>query len=251
MGLTKFISSDYKPPSEFDSMNAKYTLIKLLENNYDVELIDFYDYSERNFEKNSVFIATQWLLNRFYDDEMFDKIRSKTITLFDYGNDFIFLHHFWNPGYFFTLSEINGKEYETHQSSYIITELSKIKPEFLPENDKNNLDNYFQNKVIYQVSGEHPTLNGVREFIENNRNQFKSDEFTYRFSQFKNITTLVHKIPITREPKDFICFGYAKKNNAYKFIIDIHGVGKYDAHAKLFLLLLENTLKFLDSKILE
>ena len=110
---------------------------------------------------------------------------------------------------------------------------------------------FFQSKRSFKIINNNTNLiTGVKDFLSKNGKDFKSDEFMYIIKTNSSFETLIEKIPIKNIENRYISFGYKKLDHGnYVFLIDIHNIGKIKAHADLFSLLFNNTLKFMNKDI--
>ena len=222
LGANYIKSPQFDPPGSYDTLNIKSTIEILDTNGFSVDMITYFDLLEKSYSKEDVFIVTQYLLNRFREPKStLLEVRKRINQLSAQGNHFILMHHFWPYFVFFDVLDI----------SYY----------------RGNKSGWFQNSFSLSVEENHNTLRGVKEFIENNSGDFSSDEFTFQFNENGKFNVLIQKIPKTKEPKNFISFGYQKNNNSYIFLIDIHNAGKVPAHKEYFDILFRNTVEFLTS----
>ena len=224
LGIDKIKSLDYAPPHSYDGLSIKNT-IKILEKFcYKIKLISFYDFNAGNFSDDEIFIVSQYILNRFNEEgDILNEIKSKVNKLINSGNHFILVHHFW-PYYIF--SDVLDIEYYKNGNKY-----------------------WFQNKFDLKIIKPHQTLINIDTFLQYNSDSLKSDEFTFLFKEKSKFTTLIQKIPKTKNPKNFISYGYQKNNKSYIFLIDVHNIGEEETHSFYFDMLLNNTLNFIGSLI--
>lgn len=220
LGIETMKSDNYLPPSPYDGLSIKNTINILEQRKFQIKSITYYDLLEENFSDVSIFIVSQWILNRFEDmKDILINLRKKINLLTDNGNHFILMHHFW---LYFIFNDILDISYYS-----------------------GNQSRRFQNKFSLKILENHRTSNNVKELIKDNLENFASDEFTFLFREESKFKTLIQKIQNTKQPKNFISYGYQKNNKSFIFLIDIHNIGKIESHSMYFNLLFNNTIDFL------
>jgi hypothetical protein len=221
-GLEFIKSANFNPPMPYDGLSIQNTIRILEKFNYRIELLDYYDFRDKDFNSDDLFIVSQYILNRFKDTiDVLRDIKRKVNSLVGQGNTFILMHHFWRYDIFNDVLDI---EY------YI---------------GKNQ--DWFRNRFELKILKPHPTTLNIDTFVEYHSSDLKSDEFTFLFKDKSKFVTLIQKIPKTKSPKNFISFGYQKNGNSYIFLIDVHDIGEVETHSFYFDMLLNNTLNFLNS----
>lgn len=222
-GLDYIKSSNFSPPMPYDGLSIINTISILEKFRFQVKLINYYDFKDKDFNNNDLFVVSQYILNRFKDKrDILIEIKNKINYLVNQGNHFVLMHHFWRYDIFQDVLDI---DYYIGKSQ-----------------------DWFRNKFNLKILKTHPTLLNIDTFLQYNSFALRTDEFTFKFKENSKFETLIQKIPKTKNPKNFISFGYQKNKESYIFLIDVHDIGEVETHSFYFDMLLNNTLNFLETK---